>query len=205
MVDPDARALSQVAGRRLWVHVVAATAESLPFDPGCFDTVLSIQNFHTFAPGLALGEWARVLKPAGRVGLAYITRDDSVPWVKKLKRIVQSYLPSAMSHHYMTDSFAALNGSMYFPVVRQTSFRLWVPSTRSQLQDSALNARGAGDLPAGQLDTMLEEIGRLYDEYARIPDPLLLPYQIRCWGAEVDQSELTSSVIAEETGLHISL
>lgn len=205
MADPDSAALTAIAVRRPWIHVVAAKAESLPFDPGCFDLVISIQNFHTFAPGLALGEWARVLKPQGRIGLAYLTRDDSVPWVKKVRRIVQGYLPDAMTSDQGVSAVTAVKDSAFFPKVETLSFRLWIPSSRIQLQDSARQALGADQLQPNQLTEMLNEIGQLYDEYARVPDPLLLPYQIQCWRAIVDQTELTSCLIPDDDGLSISL
>jgi len=205
VADRDATVLGRIASRHSWIHVVAATAESLPFDPCCFSTVLAIQNFHTFAPGLALGEWARVLRPHGRIGVAYLTRDDSVPWVKKLKTLVQARLPEAMASDDGVRSTARLTESAYFPFVESTSFRMWVPSTRVQLQDNARHAPGADQLPPAELAAMLGEIAQLYDEYARVPEPLLLPYQIRCWRAEVDQSELTASLIPEDDGLSISL
>lgn len=205
VADPDPSALSKLSTHRWWIHVVAAKAESLPFDPGCFSVVLSIQNFHTFAPGLALGEWARVLRPEGKIGLAYLTRDNSIPWVKKMKAIVQNYLPTAMTNDYGVESTSSLTGSTYFPQVEKITHRLWIPSTRVQLQDNARHAPGAGDLPPDQLDAMLDEIGQLYDEYARTPDPLQLPYQIQCWRAQVNQSALPAARASGDDAVSISL
>jgi len=170
-------------------HAVAATAEALPFDPQVFDVIVSIQNFHTFDPTVALAQWARVLRGHGHIGLAYMVRDDSVPWVKKLRAIIQTYLPQAMAGEYGVESVAALSGADAFPRVEQTAFRLWVPSTRTQLQDSARRAAGAEELDAKTENAMCAAIGQLYDEYARVPDPLKLPYQLVCWRAWVDKPE----------------
>jgi len=205
VVDRDPRELRSIADQRPEIHIVAAHAESLPFDPCNFSTVLAIQNFHTFAPGLALSEWARVLRSQGWIGLAYLSRDDSVPWVKRLKRIVQSYLPGAMTGDHGASSVSALFESAFFPYIEEATFRMWMPSTRAQLQDSARQAVGVEDLEQSRLDAMVEEIGLLYDEYARVPDPLLLPYQIECWRAEVDQSTMMTSLIPGDDGLSISL
>ena len=205
VVDSDPATLTQFSYSFPRVHTVAAKAESLPFDPKIFSAVLAIQNFHTFAPGLALGEWARVLREEGRVGIAYILRDDSVPWVKKLKKIVQARLPEAMISEYGADALSALSHSVYFPQVEKKSYRLWLPSTRTQLQDNARRASGAESLPEPDLSAMLDEIGELYDQYARVPDPLQLPYQILCIRAQVDHSKLTTSLIPGDDGLSISL
>lgn len=205
VVDPSLDILRKVAMLTPGAHVIAGMPESLPFDPSCFDVVLAVQNFHTFAPGLALGEWARVLKPHGRVALAYLTRDDSVPWVSKLKRIVQFYIPNAMSSDYGSYSASALSSAAYYTAVEKVSFRLWVPSTRTQLQEAACQTPGAEDLDEDRRTRMLEEIAELYDLYARIPDPLQLPYQIQCWRAQVDQSTLTTPLIPGNEGLTFSL
>ncbi|MDR0284906.1 MAG: methyltransferase domain-containing protein [Propionibacteriaceae bacterium] len=205
VVDHRVAALARLPQWGSDIHVVAARGEYLPFDPRYFAVVLAIQDFHTFTPGLALGEWARVLRRDGRIAIAYVTRDDSIPWVRKLKRIVQTYLPEAMSADFGARSVASLQGSAFFPHVERTSYRLWVPSTRAELQASACHAAGADDLEEPRLTAMAEEIGALYDEYARVPDPLLLPYQIECWRAGVDQSSLTTSLITADDGLSISL
>jgi hypothetical protein len=37
---------------------------------------------------------------------------------------------------------------------------------------------------------LLADIGTLYDDSARPPDPLLLPFQTSCWRAEVDHTRI---------------
>jgi SAM-dependent methyltransferase len=178
------------------LHVAVGRGEALPFDPGIFDVVVSIQNFHTMAPGLALSEWARVLKPGGWVALAYIKRDDSIPWVKKLAQLIHSKLPNAMRGDYGDDAMAGLDDSPYFPAAESRSFRLWAPCSRAQLQAQARHAAGADNLNAVELDYLVDEIGRLYDTYARVPDPLQLPYTLVGRRGLVDHSELTATVVS---------
>ncbi len=204
VADRDQEALLSLSLREPTVHLVAASAESLPFDPCCFNSILSLQNFHTFAPGLALGEWARILIPGGLVGLSYLSRDDSVPWVRKLKRIVQTWLPEAMKGDYGTESTQSLMASSYFHDLESISYRLWVPATRQQLQDQAAHAAGAEELSPSDREAMLAQVGELYDSYARVPDPLKLPYQLTCWRTHVDQSELTSAIAKADEGFSIS-
>jgi SAM-dependent methyltransferase len=175
----------------------------LPFDPGLFDVVVSIQNFHTFAPGLALSEWARVLKPSGWVALAYIKRDDSIPWVKKLAHIIHSRLPDAMRGDFGDEAMAGLAASPYFPATEQRSFRLWVPCTRAELQAQARAATGSSQLKPTEFTTLLEEIGQLYDDYARVPDPLQLPYSLVGRRGLVDHSELSAVLIPDQTELRL--
>ena len=205
VIDKDPAALREIAREHPEIQTVVAGSEHLPFDPSYFQAVLAVQNFHTLAPGLALGEWARVLRPEGRAGVVYLTRDDSVPWVKKLKLIVQSRLPSAMTADSGAGSVAAFRESSFFCRVEQVGYRLWVPCSRTALQENAAGAEGAKSLSDGSLAAMLEEIGQLYDHYARVPDPMQLPYQISCWRGWVDPSSALGGLTLPEDGLSISL
>ena len=73
------------------VPVVAGVAESLPVRPGCFDAVVCAQAFHWFDGELALPEIHRALKPHGRFGLLWYSRDESVDWVRQLGEILEPY------------------------------------------------------------------------------------------------------------------
>jgi hypothetical protein len=144
-----------------------------------------------------------VLRPGGWVSLAYVKRDDSIPWVKKLAAIVQTRLPQAMRGDFGDSSMEALAASPYFPATETRTFRLWAPCTRSELQAQARGAAGASELKKAELDALAEEVGRLYDTYARIPDPLQLPYALTGRRGPVDHSELTAALTPDQAGLRI--
>ncbi|MDR1386288.1 MAG: class I SAM-dependent methyltransferase [Propionibacteriaceae bacterium] len=194
-----------LAERRPDLHMTVARGEALPFDPCCFDAVVSFQNFHTFAPGLALSEWARVLRPGGWVSLAYLKRDDSIPWVKRLAGIVQSRLPEAMRGKYGDGSMVGLEQSPYFPTSQRRNFRIWAPCDRADLQGQASRAKGNERLSAAERGAMLEEVGKLYDACARVPDPLQLPYSLTCCRGVVDHAELTAALVPDQDGLRLTL
>ncbi|MDR1450390.1 MAG: class I SAM-dependent methyltransferase [Propionibacteriaceae bacterium] len=185
------------------LHAIVARGEALPFDPCCYDIVAAVQNFHTFAPGLALSEWARVLRPGGRIGLAYVVRDDSVPWVKKLAQVLRTRLPDAMRGDYGDDALRHLDGSPYFPDAEERKFRIWVSCTRAELQLQATQAAGASRLKTADREALSKEVGLLYDQYARAPEPLQLPYSLLCRRAVVDHTELTAALTPDQSGLRI--
>ena len=199
--DLDAVAvLHDRLGTRL--HVVGQV-ESLPFLSCHFDVVTASQSLHRFAPGLALTEMARVLKPRGRLAVAYNTRDDTVPWVRRLIALMQQADPDAMKGDYGVDSVDAVAESPYFVDLERRNFRNWVPITRAGLLAMVERRPTTARLEPDVRAQLLAEVGDLYDTSARPPEPLLLPYQASCWRAVVDHSGLDIEAAGE--ALHIRL
>ena len=64
------------------------TAEEIPLPDDSVDAVLVAQAWHWFDPERAIKEVARVLRPGGRLGLVWNTRDERLGWVKDLGRII---------------------------------------------------------------------------------------------------------------------
>jgi SAM-dependent methyltransferase len=64
------------------------TAEDIPLPDDSVDAVLVAQAWHWFDPERAIKEVARVLRPGGRLGLVWNTRDERMGWVKDLGRII---------------------------------------------------------------------------------------------------------------------
>ncbi len=205
LIDRDRDAVSALLRRAPSGLPMVAAAEALPLAPCSFDRVLLAQNFHAFAPGLALSEFARVLRPGGRLGIAYTVRDDSVPWVKRLVRAVRQHDPDAMGGAYGTESLQALDDSAYFPQVETRSFRHWVPIDRPGLVAMVSRMPAAQRLDDETRAALLDEVGAVYDNSARRPEPLLLPYRVSCWSAEVDHTELTAPLDLPADGLRIPL
>ena len=205
VVDRQASPLDAVLRRRPDLGGLVADPKALPLASQTFDRIVCPQNLHVFATPRTLTEFARVLAPHGRVCVTYLTRDDSVPWVKRLTSVVRNRLPRAMTGDYGDGSLATLRASAYYPDIEEHSHRLWVPSTREQLVAMARRAAGADDLSTADLVALEEEVGAVYDSSARPPEPLLLPYRQRCWRAEVDHSEFSSPIQPLDDGLQIRL
>ena len=174
-------------GTRL--HVVGQV-ESLPFLSCHFDVVTAAQTLHRFAPGLALTEIARVLKPGGYLAIAYNTRDDTVPWVRRLIALMREADPNSMRGDYGADSVDKIAESPYFGLLERRNFRNWMPITRDWLISMVEGRPAVARLDPAARTQLLREVGALYQEYARVPDPLMLPFQTSCWRAEVDHSKL---------------
>jgi SAM-dependent methyltransferase len=189
-VDRSTRACTELGERLPTARITVAQVEALPFFSCHFDVVTASQTLHHFAPGLALTEIARVLKPGGRIAVAYNTRDDTVPWVKRLTALTRAADPEAMAGDYGLDSVDALRDSPYFTGLERRDFRNWIPVTRAGLLAMVERRPGTGRLDHGTRQNLLAEVGELYDTVARPPEPLLLPFQASCWRATVDHSQL---------------
>jgi SAM-dependent methyltransferase len=189
-IDRDVDAIAATTerlGSRL--HVVGQV-ESLPYLSCHFDVVTASQNLHKFAPGLALSEVARVLRPGGHLAVAYNTRDDTVPWVRRLTALLQQNDPAAMRGDYGVESLTDVTDSPYFGELVRRDFRNWVPITRKGLVSMVERRPSTSALDTGRRQALLAEVAALYDSIARPPEPLLLPYRASCWRAEVDHSGL---------------
>jgi ubiquinone/menaquinone biosynthesis C-methylase UbiE len=175
-------------------HVVGRV-ESLPFLSCHFDVVTAAQTLHHFPPGLALSEIARVLKPGGHLAIAYNTRDDTVPWVRRLIALMREADPESMRGEYGEDSVEKVAESPYFGLFERRNFRNWMPITRDGLISMVERRPAVAQLDPVARERLLHEVGALYDSSARRPDPLMLPFQTSCWRVEVDHSRL---VIADD-------
>lgn len=205
LVDRDREGVSELLRRAPAAVPLVAAPESLPLAPCAFERVLVAQSFHLYAPGLALSEFARVLRPGGRLCISYTVRDDSVPWVKRLVALVRQFDPAAMRGDYGSDSLQALTDSVYFPHVETRSFRRWVPVDRPGLLSLAERSPVVKALDEGARQQLLDDVSALYENAARSPEPLLLPYRVLCWRAEVDHTELTAPLDLPDDGLQIRL
>jgi SAM-dependent methyltransferase len=87
-VDPIPEMLEVLTGSLPDTPALLGTAEEIPLPDNSVDSVLVAQAWHWFDPERAVKEVARVLRPGGRLGLVWNTRDERMGWVKDLGRIV---------------------------------------------------------------------------------------------------------------------
>jgi SAM-dependent methyltransferase len=184
---------------------VAAAPDALPFAPCLFDRIVVADTLHGLPPRLALAEFARVLRPGGGLVVVHTDRDDSVPWVRRLAGIVRQIDPQAMTGTAISATASALHDNPYFPMLQRREFRRWVPVARPDLLAMVHRLDGFGAAESDLAERVLAETGALYDQVARIPDPLLLPYTVTCWQGTVDHTELTAPLETDDAGLRIRL
>ncbi|MGE2713442.1 class I SAM-dependent methyltransferase [Mycolicibacterium litorale] len=87
-VDPIPEMLEVLTGALPDTPALLGTAEEIPLADDSVDAVLVAQAWHWFDPERAVKEVTRVLRPGGRLGLVWNTRDERMGWVKDLGRII---------------------------------------------------------------------------------------------------------------------
>ncbi|MBO0677820.1 methyltransferase domain-containing protein [Mycolicibacterium sp. S2-37] len=87
-VDPIPEMLEVLTRSLPQTPALLGTAEEIPLADDSVDAVLVAQAWHWFDVDRAVREVARVLRPGGRLGLVWNTRDERSGWVKDLGRII---------------------------------------------------------------------------------------------------------------------
>ena len=98
-VEPVREMLDQLIRQFPEIDARSGSAQHIPLDDDTMDAVVCAQSFHWFATSEALQEIHRVLKPGGSLGLIWNVRDESVPWVAALTRIMKPFEGDAPRYH----------------------------------------------------------------------------------------------------------
>ena len=87
-VDPIAEMLEMLRTALPDTPALLGSAEQIPLPDNAVDAVLVATAWHWFDQEQAVAEIARVLRPGGRLGVLWNTRDERSGWVKDFGRIV---------------------------------------------------------------------------------------------------------------------
>ncbi|HSE72062.1 MAG TPA: methyltransferase domain-containing protein [Nocardioidaceae bacterium] len=176
--DPSEVMLDRLARRAPEATRLAATAEEIPLASKSFDVVVAAQAFHWFDVARALPEIARMLAPGGHLAVVWNTRDERIPWVRRLGALIGG-------NDHETDPTAVIDESAMFETVESKTFRFWQPLTPDSLRDLVTSRSYAATMSDLERTRLLDKVGRLYDEYGRGADGLLLPYLTSAYRATV--------------------
>jgi SAM-dependent methyltransferase len=97
-VEPVAEMRDVLHGVLPWIEVLDGTAERIPLPDASVDAVVVAQAFHWFDAEPALAEISRVLRPQGRLGLAWHSPDRSDPVQLAFRAIVEQNRQGAPIH-----------------------------------------------------------------------------------------------------------
>jgi SAM-dependent methyltransferase len=183
-VEPNAemRAAAAPHPRVTWHE---GTAESTDLDPNSVGLVLCAQSFHWFKQPEALAEFARILRPGGRLALMWNERDRSDPFMTAYRNAIRAAGGEHPAEMRQFDPRVIEKSGLFGPV------RL-VEMPSSQLLDEAGligRAMSASYVPrqgerAEQLVSALRDLQRRHRDTA---GAVVLRYITRVWMAERTQ------------------
>jgi len=182
-VEPSAPLLLRLIRNVPEATPVQAVAEQIPLADGSADAVVVAHAFHWFDTDAALAEIARVLRPGGILGLLWNYRDESVPWVRQLSSLLAA--AERLEARQAEDLIEKLEWSRLFTPPEYAGFRLWQPVNREGLLQMVASRSSVASLPPAEREDVLKQVGDLYDETARQPEGLVMPYITACYRMRV--------------------
>jgi SAM-dependent methyltransferase len=168
------------------VPMVASTAEQLPFAGGALDAITVAQGFHWFDGPVALAEFARVLRPGGRLGLVWNARDRSNDLVDQLWSImdrVEKRAPWRMHERWSDSAFVEQDD---FGVLHEATFHHEQVLTPEQVLDRFRSVSHIAVLPPDEQEQVIGEIRTVLETHPRSAgqEHVAIPYRVDAYWCE---------------------
>jgi SAM-dependent methyltransferase len=168
------------------VPMVASTAEQLPFAPGALGAITVAQAFHWFDAPVALDEFARVLRPGGRLGLVWNARDRSNDLVDRLWSIMDRIEKRAPWRQHEEWSQSAFVEHTAFGVLTEGTFHHEQLLTRDQVVARFRSVSHIAVMPPDEQERALDEIRAVLDTHplAVGRERVAIPYRVDAYWCE---------------------
>ena len=188
--EPDPEMLAVLRTNLPDVRASRGGAEEITAPDNSYDVVIAGQAFHWFDHQRAIPEIARVLKNGGRLGLLWNFRDDRIPWVKRLGRLIGN-----AEHDFdpITPVQAPYDHLHWFMPVETHEFKHWQHIDPDVLHDLVLSRSYISTLPDEEREAKLAEVRDFYADFGRGYDGMQLPYVTRCYLAQVIDRLMSTS------------
>lgn len=183
-LEPTAGMRAEFARRLPSVPLVDGTAEAIGLPAASVDAVVAAQAFHWFDPIPAAREIARVLVPSGGLGLLWNLRDESVPWVAALTRLMDAHDPGVPRGRARAWK-APLESTGLFSPLESAEFRHVQRADRATMLDRVLSVSFIAALSDSEQAQVADEVRELLDreEGTRGRDVVELPYRTEVYWA----------------------
>ncbi len=159
-VEPVAAMREQLIRLNPTVQALEGSAEAIPLPDASVDAVVCAQAFHWFANARALEEIQRVLKPGGVLGLIWNVRDETVPWVAALSRILTPHEGDAP--RYVSQKWRRLFPAPGFTPLRERHFpNAHAGSPERVIVDRSLSVSFIAALPAPEQARVAAQVREL--------------------------------------------
>jgi SAM-dependent methyltransferase len=168
------------------VPIVAAIAEALPITRGSADAITVAQAFHWFDAERAFEEFARVLRPGGRVGLIWNGRDRSSDWVNEVWSVMDRVEKRApwRDHENWRDS--ALGTRHGFGPLHTATFRHEQRITPGGVVERIASVSHVAVLPPLEHEQVLDEVRAVLTDHPETAGraELRIPYRVDTYWCE---------------------
>jgi SAM-dependent methyltransferase len=175
-IEPLPEMLELLPAAAPGAFAMLGNAEIMPLPDDYADVVTCAQSFHWFDHAVALPEIARVLRPGGRLGLVWNSRDDRDPWMARLSEIIGNETVEE------TDVAPVLQESGLFGPVERAQFTFDQMLDREGLLDLVLSRSYVAKLWPDVRAPVLEAVAGLFDETTGA-DGVRLAYLTECFRA----------------------
>jgi SAM-dependent methyltransferase len=162
-VEPAAAMRETLERTAPGAEIHAAAADALPLPDGSVGAVVAGQAFHWFATAGVLAEFARVLAPAGRLGLVWNRRDLAQPLHRALGALMAPYREGAPEH--TSDAWReAFTDAAPFALAAEHRVDHVQRLDADGLADRVLSVSFMAALPVGERDAVEERVRALAHE-----------------------------------------
>ena len=185
-VEPVANMRSLCAAAVPSVPAIGATGESLPLRDESIDAITVAQAFHWFDARVAFAEFARVLRPGGRIALVWNTRDRSLPWTDRLWSLVAATEHDAPWGDAERWHTTALVDTPHFGPRHGATFHHAQVLTPDEVVARVRSVSHVAVLPEAERTALLAEVRELLrtDPTTAGHDRIALPYRVDAYWAQ---------------------
>ena len=168
------------------IPLVAGTAEQVPFAAGSLDAVTVAQAFHWFNAPAALGEFARVLRPGGRLGLIWNARDRSNALVEELWSIMDRVEKRAPWRNHDEWKDSALVDHPAFTPLTEATFHHEQVLTHDQVIARFRSVSHIAVLSPADQEAVIAELRHVLDTHPLSADHehVSIPYRVDAYWCE---------------------
>jgi SAM-dependent methyltransferase len=132
-VEPDERMRAVLAAGCPGAEVLAGRGEDIPLPDASVDAVVISAAWHWLDPALAVPEITRVLRPGGRLGVIWVSRDMRVPWVAEFNAFARESREADRAGGDGRRREVAFPPGTPMSPVEECSVEFTVPMTKDQL------------------------------------------------------------------------
>jgi SAM-dependent methyltransferase len=179
-VEPLAEMRAQLEEAVPGVEALEGTAEALPLEDDFADAITVAAAFHWFRAAEALAEFARVLRPGGRLAIVYNLRDPESELQQELSRILERRGGDRIAWMRGIDTGAILEESGLFGLSEYAEFRHEQRFDADGLVERVSSISYVALLEGREREEFLVQVRELG---VRQRSPFAFPYVTKIWAA----------------------